>query len=131
MSLAQRLYSNVANADPLHFGQGNALNYKSVAEFLELGPESLSKMSGVSKSSVRFDNRIPPDLKTHLEQIANICSLVAEYFDGNAERTALWFKTPNPMLGGVTPRDMIRVGRYKKLLQFVSQAREDNEENAD
>jgi uncharacterized protein (DUF2384 family) len=72
---------------------------------------------------LRFDARIPPDLRDRLEQIANICTLVAEYFDSDSERTALWFRTPNPMLGDVSPRDMIRLGRYKRLLKFVLEAR--------
>jgi hypothetical protein len=28
------------------------------------------------------------------------------------------------MLGNVSPRDMIRIGRYKRLLNFVIEARE-------
>ena len=40
----------------------------------------LSKLGGISKKSVRLDSRIPRDLKERLEQIANICNLVAEYF---------------------------------------------------
>jgi hypothetical protein len=54
-----------------------------------------------------------------LVQIASICNLVAQFFDGNAEKTALWFTTKNPMLGDMTPRDMIRFGRYDKLRRFV------------
>lgn len=126
MSASQQLYSNVAKGDPLHFWKGNALNFKEVTDFLDLDKESLSKMSGISKKTVRLDDRIPTDLKTHLEQVANICSLVAEYFGGNPEKTSLWFKAPNPMLGTLTPRDMIRLGRYQKLMKFVLQARAEN-----
>ena len=40
-------------------------------------------------------------------------------------KTKLWFQTPNPMLGNVSPRDMIRLGRYNKLVRFVTQAMEE------
>ena len=86
----------------------------------------LSKIGGVSKRSVRLDSRIPHDLAVRLEQIANICALVAGYFEGDIDKTALWFQTPNPMLGDISPRDMIRFGRYKRLLKFVTEARETN-----
>lgn len=44
---------------------------------------------------------------------------VKEYFGGDNERTWLWFKTRNPGLGGVSPLDIIKVGREKKLMQFI------------
>lgn len=33
--------------------------------------------------------------------------------------TDLWFRTKNPLLGGITPNAMIRIGRGKKLTKFV------------
>jgi len=118
-----QLYANVSQSDPLAFWANHGLNYKRVRDFLDFDTNALSKLSGVSKKSVRFDSGIPRDLKDRLVQIANICNLVAEYFNGDSEKTALWFNTINPMLGDITPRDMIRLGRYKKLLKFVTQAR--------
>jgi len=56
--------------------------------------------------------------------------LVAEFFDGDPRKTALWFRTPNPLLGDVSPRNMIRYGRYMRLHRFVLQAREDNTSSA-
>ena len=124
MSLnTQKLFSNIPQGDPLNFWNNHALDYGQLSEFLELDTSDLSKLAGVSKSSVRFDDRIPRDLKDRMEQIAIICSLVAEFFNGNAEKTALWFRTINPMLGDISPRDMIRLGRYKKLQKFINLAK--------
>jgi uncharacterized protein (DUF2384 family) len=103
------------------------LDFNRVTEFLDFDTNALSKIGDISKESVRLDQRIPRDLKERLEQIANICNLVAEYFEGDAERTALWFRTANPMMGYVSPRDMIRLGRYKKLHRFIIDARAENE----
>ena len=47
--------------------------------------------------------------------------LANEFFQDDV-KTKLWLQTPNPMLGNTSPKDMIRVGRYKKLMQFVSDA---------
>jgi hypothetical protein len=52
--------------------------------------------------------------------------LVAQFFDGDAAKTALWFKTPNPLLGNLSPRDMIRYGRYDRLRRFVLDALDEN-----
>ena len=124
------LYSTVPQSDHLNFWANHGLDYSSVSDFLDLDKNELSKLGGISLKSVRLDNRIPHDLKERLEQIANICNLVAEFFEGDATKTALWFRTPNPMLGDLAPRDMIRYGRYKRLQKFVLQAREENAPSA-
>jgi len=51
--------------------------------------------------------------------------MVAQYFrDG--QKTILWFRTPNPLLGNITPRDMIRIGRFRKLQRFIQNALDEN-----
>ena len=124
------LFKNIHQSDPLQFWSNHGLDYKRVTDFLDLNTSELSKIGGVSKKTVRLDSRIPQALKDRLEQIANICALVAEYFDGDIERTALWFKMPNPMLGDISPRDMIRYGRYKRLMKFIADAQQANSASA-
>jgi len=118
------LFRNIHSTDPLEFWSKHGLNYKKVTDFLDLDTEELSKIGGVSKRTVRLDNRIPNNLRERLEQIANICAMVAGFFEGDVDKTALWFKTLNPMLGDISPRDMIRYGRYKRLLKFITEAQE-------
>jgi len=125
-SPAPQLFQNVYDKDHLGFWANNQLNYKQVADFLDLDANAVSKMAGVSKRSVRYDQKIPKDVSDRLKEIANVCSLVADLFGGDANKTALWFKTANPMLGDISPRDMLRFGRYKKLLQFVMSAVEES-----
>lgn len=125
------LYNTVPKSDPLNFWSNHGgLDYSSVSKFLDFDKSELSRLGGISRKTVRLDDRIPKELKERLEQIASICNLVAEFFDGDAAKTALWFRTPNPMLGDVSPRDMIRYGRYKRLQKFVLEAREDNAASA-
>ena len=120
------LFDTVSQADPLEFWSNHGLDFKKVTDFLDFDNNELSKLGGISKRSVRLDERIPSELRIRLEQIANIISLVAEYFGGDPGKTALWFRTSNPMLGGIAPRDMIRYGRYKRLMKFISAARQAN-----
>lgn len=51
---------------------------------------------------------------------------LVEGFFKDPEKTRLWFKLPNPLLGDLSPNKMIRLGRYKKLLKFVKQSLADN-----
>ena len=50
---------------------------------------------------------------------AKLFDLVFEFFGGDTIKTTSWFMACNPMLGNVSPNDMIRCGRYKKLLKFI------------
>jgi len=128
---SQALFDNIHNADHLKFwADHGSTDYQTIANFLEFNKKELSKIGGISETSVRLDKRIPKVLKERLEQIGNICSLVAEYFEGDPGKTALWFKSPNPTLGMISPRDMIRYGRYKKLTSFIVEARKSNQPNA-
>lgn len=123
------LFNTVNRTDPLNFWSNHGLDYNRVTDFLDFDKNELSKIAGISKQSVRLDERIPKALKDRLDQLANICAHVAVFFDGDPERTALWFKTSNPMLGEISPRDMIRFGRYKKLMNIVMQSMEANKGN--
>lgn len=129
-ALKTDITSNLPSKDFLGFGLYDeaGINYKNVSGFLKFDKNELSKISGVSKSSVRTDHKAPEALKDRLDEIAIVCALVAEFFDGDVQKTALWFKTPNPMLGDITPRDMIRLGRAKKLIRFIVDAKNENQQ---
>jgi len=118
----QPLFSTVPN-DRLGFFADQTLRSGAVAEFLELDKADVAKFSNVSVKSVRYDDKIPKPVREHLEQVALICTLVADFFAGDALKTALWFRTKNPLLGELSPRDMIRYGRMEKLRQIVHDAR--------
>lgn len=119
----RRITEHIA-PDILGFYRHGQPDYKRVADVVKLTKEDLSKISKVSKSSVHFDDTIPAATALRLRQIANIANLVAEFFDGDIHKVALWFELPNPHLGNVSPRTMIRGDRYKRLLNFVLESRE-------
>ena len=119
------IMATVARTDPLHLHDNHGMNYRRVAEIVNLNRNDLSHMTAVKLDRVRFDRQIPKAIRIRLEEIANIISLVAEYFDGNAERTALWFRTKNPALGDTSPQDMLRMNRHNNLRSFILSAREE------
>lgn len=118
------LTSHVFKKDHLELFTDQVLNYKRVAEIVNLSKADLGKLCGVARSSVRFDDKIPQAVATRLLELANIANLVAEYFQGNGQKAELWFRLPNPILGNISPRDMIRLGRYERLLNFVVESHE-------
>lgn len=129
MATTRALFSTVAEKDYLGFWADQSLNARSVVDFLDLDKRDVAKLAGVASSSVRFDQKIPKEVLERLQEIANICGLVAQFFGGDVTKTALWFKTENPLLGKISPRDMIRYGRYEKLRRFVMSALEENAAN--
>ena len=119
------IVSHIAREDLLQlYKQDGRPDYKRIADLVKLSKTDLSKISQVAKSSVRFDANIPEPVAARLREIANIANLVAEFFTGDVQKVGLWFEVANPMLGNISPRDMIRIGRYKRLLNFVLEARE-------
>ncbi len=117
-----QLTGNIAKQDYIGFYSGDGPNYQVVPEFLRIDKKDTSRIAGVAVSSVRYDHRIPNDLAERLEEIANIVNRVVGLFDGDLQKAALWFRTKNPLLGNVSPRDMLRMGRYSRLDRFVSEA---------
>lgn len=120
-----QLIENIAKKDYIGFYSAKAgghPNYRAVPEFLKLDKKQTSQITQVPQASVRFDVKISKDLADRLAQIANIANRVVGLFDGDVEKAALWFQTQNPLLGEVSPRDMLRMNRFKRLAKFVNEA---------
>ena len=125
-ALSHGIFSTIPDKDYLSLLNKGEARPSKVIEFVNFRKEDVSKAVGVPQSSIRYDERMPQILKDRLREWANLFNLVAQFFKGDAEKTALWFKTTNPMLGNITPRDMIRYGRYQKLLKFILDALSEN-----
>ncbi len=117
--------SSVPSGDPIGFWNvDGTLNGKRVTKFIDITSAEAANIAHISRSSVRFDDRMPQELERHLIQIANICTHVAEIFKGDLGKTKLWVETPNPALGDISPKAMMRFGRYQTLLKFVLDAKD-------
>ena len=124
---SSNLYKTVPEGRYMPFYDGEKTNPKKVADFLSFSNDDVAKIAGISKSSVRFTGmRVPQSIVERFKEIANICEIVADNFNGDVEKASLWLKIDNPMLGGISPRNMIRFGRYNKLKKFIFSAMEGN-----
>ncbi len=119
------LFRSVAENDIFQLFQDGEPDGKKVVDFLNYKKEDVSVAANIPRTSVRYDLKMPAELRERLMEWATAINLVGSYFD-DQEKTMLWFQVPNPLLGGHSPRDMIRVGRFKKLLHFVQTALDEN-----
>lgn len=59
--------------------------------------------------------------------VVEIRRLVLAFFEGDEEKTEVWLKAPNPLLGGTAPETMIAMRREIRLLRFVQDQLTENE----
>ncbi len=123
---AQALFHTGIEKDYLRLFNGTKPKFDRVREVLDLKYQDIAKATGFPSHAVRPDKKMPKELEEKITEWAIAISLVAKFFK-DPDKTVLWFKTANPLLGNVTPRDMIRVGRFKKLEKFILSALEENQ----
>ncbi len=120
------LFNTVPEQDYLSLFKGEKLDYPKVVKLLAFNKREVARASNVPLDSVRYDQKIPKELQERLRDWAMALAMVAQYFK-DPQKTILWFKTVNPLLGYAAPREMIRVGRFKKLHKFILDALSENE----
>lgn len=125
----ESLFATVPKNDALALFHEGKPDYEKVIKVLDFKKKDVAKASNVSVDSVRYDNRMPKELEDRMTEWANAIALVGQYFK-DLDKTVLWFKVPNPLLGNIAPRDMIRVGRFQKLSRFIQDALNENERQA-
>jgi hypothetical protein len=125
-AMSANLFSTVPTKDHLGFWADRGLDAQRVAKFLSLDKREVAHLADVAPASVRWDHKIPQEVLQYLTEIAVICGLVAQFFQGDATKTQLWFQTKNPLLGNISPRDMVRYGRHEKLRRVVMDALTEN-----
>lgn len=54
-----------------------------------------------------------------IAEIEFLFSPVYEFFESNFDKTLLWFTTPNPMLGNVSPVYLMQLGCIRKVRKFI------------
>ena len=116
-----RLFQTVPRNNAFGFMKNGELDIKQIVNTLDYKKAEVAIALNISPQSVRYDNRIPKELKERFIEWATAISMVYNYFK-DKDKTILWFSAPNHELGGISPRDMIKVGRCKKLLKFISAA---------
>ncbi|MBF0490882.1 MAG: hypothetical protein HQL15_09805 [Candidatus Omnitrophica bacterium] len=119
------LFDTVSD-DYLSLYKGDKLRYDRVVELLNFKNDDVSKATGILQSSIRYDDKMSVELKERLGEWAILLNQVSIHFNGDAKKTTIWFMSPNPLLGYDAPRDMIRLGKFKRLYRFVVDALVEN-----
>lgn len=125
-AIATDPFSTVPDKDYLALFDGARPKGEDVVKFIHLKKEEIAKAADVPLNSVRYDEKMPAELEQRLKEWAILFNLVAQHFEGDLKKTSLWFTMPNPMLGNISPRDMIRFGRSQKLVKFILNAIAEN-----
>lgn len=121
------LFETVPKEDYLSLFPSGDTDYEKVVDLLDFKKKDVARASNVALQSVRYDPpKMPRELQDRIQEWGVALNLVAQFFK-DEQKTVLWFKTPNPLLGDIAPRDMIKIGRFKKLRQFILQALSENE----
>jgi hypothetical protein len=121
------LFETVPKEDYLSVFPPGGTDYEKVVDLLDFRKKDVARASNVALHSVRYDPpKMPRELQDRIQEWGVALNLVAQFFR-DEQKTVLWFKTPNPLLGDIAPRDMIKIGRFKKLRQFILQALSENE----
>lgn len=120
------LFRTIPDKDYCHLFTDGMPDGEKVVKFLKYKKEDVSVAANIPIASVRYDNKMPAVLKERLTEWATALNLVAGFFN-DSEKTILWFCMPNPLLGGMSPSNMIRVGRFKKLLNFIQTSLDENQ----
>jgi len=120
-----RFYNNIPD-DRLHlFSKGGEPDGKKIVSLLDYKKHDIATATNIPSNSIRYDNKMSAELKQHLREWAIALNLVTQFF-GDEEKTILWFNMPNTLLGDISPKDMIRIGRFKRLFKFIQSSLDEN-----
>lgn len=90
--------------------------------------EVFCEAHGCGKWFLTRRQSVTPDLcPPCLDKKAEIQRLVLNFFEGDTKKSEHWFKTINPLLGGIQPCVMINLGQIERLLKFIKYQLSENE----
>lgn len=98
---------------------------EKIVKFLDYKRNDVSLATNLPLKSIHYDNKIPHELEKRFKEWAVLLNLVAGFMS-DPKKTTLWFDIPNPLLGGISPKEMIKFGRFKKLRDVIQNALEEN-----
>ena len=120
VSVQPHIFNTVPKQDVFGLYGKSKIKYKKVADTLDFSRKEISKATRVAVSSVRYEeNKIPDKMKDFFTNMAWLLCVTYEHLK-DKNKVMLWLKSPNPICGGFSPKDMICMGQYKKLVKIVS-----------
>lgn len=103
------------------FDDKGEIDLQKACDFLEFSKKQLAESFGLKDSAIRTD-RMSQGTKERLYDLATAMEKVAILMKGDTNKTRLWFKVPNPNLGGNSPRNLILLKRSGVLFDFINSA---------
>jgi len=92
------------------------------------GNEFIMEINRIRKEAKDFlEDALHTDNPVYTGNYQAAYDLVLNFFNGDEQKTILWFSTPNPLLGEVSPFKMIIEGRSNKLLRIITNLIDENE----
>jgi hypothetical protein len=120
------LFSSIPPTKASPFFEGAAPVGPQIVKFLDFKRKDVARSAKVSEAAVRYEqDRMSEVLRAWLIEVGTAIALVDNFFK-DTDKTELWFRTPNPLLGNITPIDMIRMGRQRKLLTVIQASLSEN-----
>ena len=122
------LPNHISKNDPCRlFMENGTPDAHRISDLLKFTKQELSVATSIPIYSIFYDDKMSPELKNCLSEWAVALNLVTIFFNNEIYKTTLWFSTPNPLLGDIAPREMIIVGRFKKLRVFIQTTLSENQ----
>lgn len=103
------------------FTEAGEVDLQKTCDFLEVSKKQLAESFGLNENAIRTD-RMSLSTKQRLTDLAEAMEMVALLMKGDSDKTRLWFKVPNPNLGGNSPRSLILLKRSSVLFDFIGSA---------
>src|SRR5258708_2060936 len=98
MQTHHELFSNIPSDEFHLFNNGGAPKAERIVGLLKYRKQDVAKATNVPLGSVRYDNKMPEELRQRVTEWAIALNLVASFFK-DQQRTLLWFQASNPLLG--------------------------------
>ena len=85
--MAMQLFDTAPWQDYLSFYEGKKPQYNRVVKYLDFNQADVSQATGVSRGSIRYDNKIPAELRDRISEWATLLNHVAGHFKGYILKT--------------------------------------------
>ena len=120
------IFNTVPKDDIFGVYHKGKVQYKKVANALNFNRKDISKAARVSVNSVRYEeNKIPDKMRDFLTSMVWLLHVTHKHLK-DENKVIQWVNSPNPICGGFSPKDMICMGQYKKLIRIVASYVEGN-----
>ena len=114
------IFNTVPKNDVFGFYNKGKYKYREIVNTMDFSRKEISRAARVSIDSVRYEeNRIPDKVKDLLTNMIWLLHVTHEHLR-DKNKVIQWLNSPNPICGGASPKDMICMGQYKKLVKIVA-----------